>query len=76
MGQFGNPSALLVIQRDYRRPYLGYPGLRLGPNIIFGKEKVQISNSVWHSVQNPAIGTQMTRIEIACVPVQIYEILF
>ena len=40
------------------------------------KEKVEISNFVWHSVQNPATGPEMTRIGIECVPVGIDEIFW
>ena len=63
-----------MIQRVDRGPCLGYPELRMGPTNTLRKEKVEISNPVWHSGQNRATCPEITRIGVACVPLGIDEI--
>ena len=63
-----------MIQRVDRGPCLGYPELRMGPTNTLRKEKVEISNPVWHSGQNRATCPEITRIGVACVPVGIHGI--
>ena len=63
-----------MIQRVDRGPCLGYPKLRMGPRNTLRKEKVEISNPVWHSGQNRATCPEITRIGVACVPLGIDEI--
>ena len=46
----------------------------MGPTNTLRKEKVEISNPVWHSGQNPAVRPEITKIGIACVPDGIDEI--
>ena len=58
-----------MIQRVDRGPCLGYPELRMGPTNTLRKEKVKISNPVWHSGQNRATCPEITRIGTARVPV-------
>ena len=53
---------------------MGYPELRMGPTNTLRKEKVKISNPVWHSGQNRATCPEITRIGVACVPLGIDEI--
>ena len=47
-------SCLPSCERVDRGPCLGYPELRMGPTNTLRKEKVKISNPVWHSGQNRA----------------------
>ena len=63
-----------MIQRVDRGPRLGYPELRMGPANTLKKEKVEISNPVWHCGQNRATCPEITRIGVACVPLGIDEI--
>ena len=53
---------------------MGYPELPMGPTNRLRKEKVEISNPVWHSGQNRATCPEITRIDIAFVPLGIDEI--
>ena len=46
----------------------------MGPTNTLRKEKVEISNPVWHSGQNRATCPEITRIAVACIPVGIDEI--
>ena len=46
----------------------------MGPTNTLRKEKVEISNPVWHSGQNRATFPEITRISVACVTVVINEI--
>jgi len=52
--------------------------LHLGSKFVLRKEKVKFSNFVWHSVHGVhsvlATETEMTGVDIACVPVGIDEI--
>ena len=66
--------SVLVIQRVDQGPCLGYPGLHMDPTNTPRKEKVEISNLVWHSGQNRATCPEITRIGVACVPVGIHGI--
>ena len=63
-----------MIQRVDRGPFLGYPELRMGPRNTLRKEKVEISNPVWHSGQNRATCPEITRSGVACVLLGIDEI--
>ncbi len=53
---------------------MGYPELRMGPTNTLRKEKVEISNPVWHSGQNSATCPEITRIGVACVSLGIDKI--